>query len=290
MSEPTIATRFSSGDNFFLLVLAVAACLVGCRTTPITGRRQLLVVPESQEINMGLASYQQTLSSERVSSNAEWTAMVNRVGNRIAEVAQRPDYQWEFQLIESPEMNAFALPGGKVAIYEGILPICQTEGGLAVVMSHEIAHALARHGGERISQQYVVTGLGKLVDMAAMNRTEITRGRVNQAFGVVSKYGVVLPYSRKHESEADHMGMILMAQAGYDPREAPRFWERFGQAQASGDRPIEFLSTHPADQRRSADLAELLPEGMAIYENAAVQLGRGEPIPVASIPVDSATR
>ena len=132
-----------------------------------------------------------------------------------------------------------------------------------------------------------MTGLGKLVDMAAMNRTEITRNRVNQAFGVVSKYGVVLPYSRKHESEADHMGMILMAQAGYDPREAPRFWERFGQAQANGERPIEFLSTHPADQRRSAELAELIPEAMSVYERADLQLGRGEPISVAGMNVNN---
>ncbi len=268
-----------------LIALVAITCFSGCRTTPITGRRQLLVVPESQEISMGLSSYRETLASERASTNAQWAAMVERVGNRIAQVADRPDYQWEFNLIDSAEMNAFALPGGKVAIYEGILPICQTEGGLAVVMSHEIAHALARHGGERISQQYVVTGLGKLVDMAAMNRTDITRNRVNQAFGVVSKYGVVLPYSRKHESEADHMGMLLMAQAGYDPREAPRFWSRFGQAQADGERPIEFLSTHPADHRRSAELAELIPEAMAIYERSSTQLGRGEPISVADADV-----
>lgn len=259
----------------WLLVLLMFA---GCRTAPITGRRQLLVLPESQEISMGLSAYQQTLETERPSTNANLAAMVQRVGQRIADVAARPDYQWEFKLIESDEMNAFALPGGKVAIYEGILPICQSEAGLAVVMSHEIAHALARHGGERISQQYVVTGLGKIVDMAAMNRTDLTRTRVNQAFGVVSKYGVVLPYSRKHESEADHMGMILMARAGYDPREAPRFWSRFGQAQSNGDRPIEFLSTHPADERRSADLAERLPDAMAAYDDAPVKVGRGQPI------------
>lgn len=273
-----------------LLLVMAAISLAGCRTTPITGRRQLLVVPESQELSMGLSSYRETLSTEQVSSNEAWTSMVRRVGSRIADVAERPDYQWEFQLIRSPEMNAFALPGGKVAIYEGILPICQSEAGLAVVMSHEIAHALARHGGERISQQYVVTGLGKLVDMAAMNRTAITRNRINQAFGVASKYGVVLPYSRKHESEADHMGMVLMARAGYDPREAPRFWARFGQAQENGQQPIEFLSTHPADARRSAELAELLPEAMALYERADLQLGRGEPIAIAANPSDSEVR
>lgn len=251
--------------------IVVAMLLLGCRTTPITGRRQLLILPETQEINLGLSSYQQTLSTEKLSKNEAWAEVVRRVGTRIAEVAERPDYDWEFQLVDSPEMNAFALPGGKVAVYEGILPICQTEAGLAVVMSHEIAHALARHGGERLSQQYMVTGLGKLVDMVAMKRTDIARQRINQAFGVISEYGVVLPYSRKHESEADHMGIMLMARAGYDPREAPRFWMRFGEAQANGDRPIEFLSTHPADHTRAADLAALLPEAMSIYEQALAQ-------------------
>ena len=261
-----------------LLATMVAAC--GCRSTPITGRRQLLMIPETEEINMGLTAFQQTLASETQSSNDRWTRMVQRVGNRIAQVADRPDYQWEFQLIESPQMNAFALPGGKVAIYEGILPICQNEAGLAVVMSHEIGHAIARHGGERISQEMFVSGVGKVVDWATQHRTAIARQRASRAFGLVSKYGVVLPYSRKHESEADHMGMILMARAGYDPREAPRFWGRFAEAQSSGDKPIEFLSTHPADTRRAEDLQSLLPEAIAAYDRAPAQLGLGEDLGV----------
>ena len=142
----------ASMNTQLILVLYLLLFSGGCRTTPITGRRQVLIVPESREISMGLKAYEDTLSSQQVSTNNRSAEMVERVGRRIANVANRPDYQWEFRLIESPEMNAFALPGGKVAIYEGILPVCQNEAGLAVVMSHEIAHALARHGGERMSQ------------------------------------------------------------------------------------------------------------------------------------------
>lgn len=259
-----------------LISLTLIFLTLGCRSTPITGRSQMLLVPESQEIDMGLQAYTDTVATQQASTNQHWTQMVERVGHRIAEVANRPDYQWEFRLLASPEMNAFALPGGKVAIYEGILPICQSEAGLAVVMSHEIAHALARHGGERISQEKLVSGVSTFVNWAMHNRASATtQQRVAQAFGIASKYGVVLPYSRKHESEADHMGMILMARAGYDPREAPLFWQRFGQAQA-GKQAIEFLSTHPADARRASDLNRLLPEALKYYESAPVRLGQGE--------------
>lgn len=265
-------------SGLLLIFLGLSAC--GCRTTPITGRRQMLIVPETQEIGMGLDAYQETLASQNRSTNERWAGMVQRVGQRIAQVANRPDYDWEFQLVASPDMNAFALPGGKVAVFEGILPICQNEAGLAVVMSHEIAHAIARHGGERMSQEFVVSGLGRVVDWATQNRTEFARKSAAAAFGLASKYGVVLPYSRKHESEADHMGMILMARAGYDPQEAPRFWRRFGEAQASESQPIEFLSTHPADARRAADLHRLLPEAMSLYEQTTVQLGLGEELDI----------
>lgn len=264
--------------------LAAAILLLGCRTTPITGRRQLLILPESNEIKMGLKAFDDVMAEEQRSSNDEMRMLVERVGNRIAEVANRPDYEWEFQLIQSAEMNAFCLPGGKVAVYEGILPVCQTEAGLAVVMSHEIAHALARHGGERISQEAAVTGIGKIVDYATLNRTQLTRDRVNKAFGVASKYGFTLPYSRKHELEADHMGILLMAQAGYDPREAPRFWQRFGSMQATQERPIEFLSTHPADERRAAELSELVPEALALYEQVQAPIGLGARLPLEAMP------
>ncbi len=250
---------------------------MGCRTLEMTGRRQILLVPEATEISMGATAYQQTLSEETLSTNQRYIEMVNRVGQRIATVANRPDYEWEFRLIASPTQNAFCLPGGKVAVYEGILPICQNEAGLAVVMSHEIAHALARHGGERMSQGYLVNGLKTALSVITQNQDAVVRERMSKAYGIASKYGFVLPYSRKHESEADQMGLLLMAKAGYDPSEAPAFWERFGAAQ-QGQKPPEFLSTHPADERRASELRELLPQAIKLYGQVAVRHGKGEPI------------
>jgi predicted Zn-dependent protease len=266
---------FSHRMCLFMIVILWLA--TGCRSTPITGRRQMLFVPEATEISMGISAYQQTLESEPLSTNQRHVELIRRVGQRIAEVANRPDYQWEFQLIAAPQMNAFCLPGGKVAIYEGILPVCQNEAGVAVVMAHEIAHALARHGGERMSHEYVVSGVGKALEWATLNRASApTREKILKAYGISSKYGFVLPYSRKHESEADHMGTVLMARAGYDPREAARFWERFGNAQDNGEQPIEFLSTHPNDMRRALELRQLLPEILPIYEQATERFGLGD--------------
>jgi predicted Zn-dependent protease len=255
--------------------------LCGCRTAPITGRKQLLLLPEENEITLGLSAYQEVVAGEPASANPQYVAMVDRVGKRIAKVAGRPDYQWEFRVLASEQMNAFCLPGGKVAVYEGILPVCANEAGLAVVMSHEVAHALARHGGERMSQSYAVDGVKQAVSYVLQNQEAQKREMILKAYGVASEYGVILPYSRKHESEADHMGLMLMAQAGYDPAEAPRFWQRFGSMNA-GATPPEFLSTHPSDDRRASDLLALLPESRGLYEQAAQKHALGEPILVAS--------
>lgn len=235
---------------------------------------------------MGATAYQETLNSHPASSNAQYIEVVNRVGARISQVANRPDYQWEFKVLASPEMNAFCLPGGKVAVYEGIMPICQNEAGVAVVLSHEISHALARHGGERMSQSYVVNGVGTAVGYMTRSQDAVLRQRINTVYGLSSKYGFILPYSRKHESEADHMGLLLMAQAGYDPSEAPRFWTRFGGQQSA--KPPEFLSTHPADDRRAHELQELLPQAVAMYEQSPEKLGLGETLTIAPIAQQSA--
>jgi predicted Zn-dependent protease len=248
--------------------------VIGCASAPITNRHQLLLVPESQEITLGLASYSEILNREPISTNPQWIEMVNRVGERLAAVANRPDYQWEFKVIAAPQQNAFCLPGGKVAVYEGILPVCQSEAGLAVVMSHEVAHALARHGGERMSQSYVVDGVGRALSHLNQTQQIVSHEQLTSAYGIASEYGFVLPYSRKHESEADHMGLMLMAQAGYDPREAPRFWQRFAQYNNAGQ-AVEFLSTHPNDERRAADLLALLPDAMVVYEQAPAKFGLG---------------
>jgi Zn-dependent protease with chaperone function len=265
----------------FLLGALLAALCGGCRTVSMTGRKQLLLVPEASEIQMGVSAFDETLSTETPSQNQHYVQMVQQVGQRISAVADRPDYQWDFRVIASPQMNAFCLPGGKVAVYEGILPVCYNEAGLAVVMSHEIAHALARHGGERMSQGYVVNGVGTAVDKLLQKKEVTQRDKFMQAYGMASQYGVILPYSRKHESEADHMGLMLMAKAGYDPAEAPRFWERFGSMKS--EETVEFMSTHPSDARRASDLAELLPEAMKFYEAAPTKLGSGALIQVSAV-------
>lgn len=285
-----MARRFPLSIVLLLLTSATVLC-TGCQTAPITGRKQMLLLAEEQELNMGLSAYNDILAKEPLSQNAQYTELVKRVGQRIAAVAGRPDYQWEFKTIASEQQNAFCLPGGKVAVYEGIIPICATEAGLAVVISHEVAHALARHGGERMSQNMAVDGVKQAFSYVLQNQDQARREIVMQAYGVGSQYGVLLPYSRKHESEADHIGLLLMARAGYDPREAPRFWQRFG-AVKFGEKPIEFFSTHPSDQRRAADLAVLVPDAMKLYEQAPEQFALGEiinPAPptqtaVASVP------
>jgi len=257
-----------------LILTAMLSALTGCHTTPISDRKQLLLIPEQQEISLGLQAYEEILAQETISRNPHYTEMVQRVGKRIAEVAGRDEFYWEFRVIDSPTMNAFALPGGKVAIYEGILPICETEAGLAVVMSHEIAHAIARHGGERMTQQGLVSVTGRVLDTYTQDRDEKEQQRLQAIFGAATQYGYILPYSRKHESEADEIGMILMSRAGYDPREAPKFWERFGKQ--GGEKPPEFMSTHPSDATRAAALADMIPEAMAEYEKAPEKFGLGD--------------
>ena len=264
-----------------LLVLcaAVPALLIsaGCQQVPVTQRKQLLVTSEEKENEMGLTAYQEVLKSEPLTKNERAVELVRRVGRRIADVANRPDFQWEFNVIESDTQNAFCLPGGKVAVYTGILPLCENEAGLAVVMSHEVAHAIARHGGERMTYQ-TAQNLGKsAVGYVMQNQEEQKQKIVLTAYGAASEYGVILPYSRKHELEADHIGILLMAKAGYDPSEAPQFWDRFSGSKESGA-PIEFMSTHPSDARRAAALRELLPEAMQRYEDAEQKYGLGEAV------------
>ncbi len=267
---------------FSFRILLVAVLLVsglvafGCRSTPVSNRKQLVLIPEQHEVQLGMQAYEEILAEEKISTNQHYIEMVNRVGKRIAEASGHDEYLWEFRVIDSPTANAFALPGGKVAIYEGILPICENEAGLAVVMSHEVAHAIARHGGERMTQQGAVTAAGKMVDFYSKDREKKEQERIRALFGAASQYGYILPYSRKHESEADEIGLILMSRAGYDPREAPRFWKRFSELNA--EKPPEFMSTHPSDERRAADLEAMLPEALAEYEQAPEQFALGKPI------------
>lgn len=254
--------------------MGIASCC-GCRSTPMTGRPQLRFIPKSMEMQLGEQSYAEVVSKSTPSQNGAWTDAVRRTGERIAAVANAPGFQWEFRLLADKTQNAFCLPGGKVAIYEGIVPLCENEAGLAVVMSHEIAHALAHHGAERMSQQAGVQGVGAVLGWAMSDTTPMTRDLAMRAFGTGAQYGLLLPYSRHHESEADAIGLRLMAQAGYDPSEAPLFWGRFGNAK-NGEQPAEWASTHPSDERRATDLANKLPEAMSLYQSTANRYGRGE--------------
>jgi predicted Zn-dependent protease len=270
-----------------ILALGAAYCGCGCRSMPVTQRKQLLLLPEKQELALGQTAYKEVTSQTPHSTNLHFIEMVNRVGLRIAEAAERPDYAWEFRVLASPAQNAFCLPGGKVAIYEGILPACANEAGLAVVMAHEIAHVLARHGGERMSQNHAVEGVRQTIQYVANKNDLKNRDAVLQAYGVASTGGAILPYSRKHQSEADHAGILLMGQAGYDPGEAPRFWRRFAGARQE-TKPPEFLVTHPPDERRAQDLEQLVPQAVQLYTQAPNKRGLGVAVANSSAPLRGA--
>src|SRR5258706_4584724 len=226
-----------------LLLLALGAPM-GCETVPYTGRRQIQLVSPGEEAQMGVQSFKEIVGKATLSTDAQANAMVQRVGGRIAAVTDL-GYQWEFRLIQDDKQaNAFALPGGKVAVYTGILPITRDEAGLAAVLGHEIGHVLARHGGERLSQQMgVQTTTQVLAGLASSNPATVQL--VSAALGAGAQVGVLLPWSRQQESEADHLGLILMAKAGYDPHAALELWKRMAEA-AKGQRPPQWPSTPPA--------------------------------------------
>ncbi len=237
-------------------------------TVPYTGRSQIVDMSREQEAALGLQSYRTLLSEAPVVRSGAELEMIRRVGHRIAEAAGMDEFQWEFNLIDSPEINAFCLPGGKVAVYRGILPVAQNEDGLAVVMGHEIAHAIARHGAERMAQEKLAQ-IGQLaVGMAASEMEMENRRLVLGAFGLGTQFGVLLPFSRTHESEADKIGLHLMAKACFNPSAAVPFWERMSQA-SKGGKPPEFVSTHPSDQTRIENLGMWLAEASAIYSDCS---------------------
>ncbi|MBM3223327.1 MAG: M48 family metallopeptidase [Candidatus Tectomicrobia bacterium] len=232
-----------------------------CQTVPVTGRQQLILLSESEESQMGLSAYQQVLREERLSHDPRYNELVQRVGQRIAAVANRPDYAWEFRVIDKNIANAFALPGGKVAVYTGLFPYTRTEAGLAAVLAHEVAHALARHGGERVSQNMLAQIGMSALQIGLRNGDPLVLQGIALAYGL----GVELPFNRSQESEADHIGLILMAQAGYDPHEAIGLWQRM-EAGKRGAGPPEFLSTHPSGATRIQQLRQWLPEALQYYK------------------------
>jgi predicted Zn-dependent protease len=268
-----------------LTIIALAGLLpvlAGCEEVPITGRRQLNLVPSSLTASMGIQQYQQFIAQSKVSSNTQQSTQVAQVGARIVQAVETytkthgvknpfAGYEWQFSLVEDPAVNAFALPGGKVVVYTGILPVAKDEAGLATVIGHEIAHVFADHGGERLTQDLLSQMGGIALSTALKQQPEQTRSLFMSAYGLGSQVGVLLPFSRLQETEADHLGVIFMAMAGYDPHAAVGFWERMMAASKGQARPPEFLSTHPADTTRIRNLEQFIPEAMEYYRPAQPQ-------------------
>lgn len=248
---------------------------LSCSRVPITGRRQMKLLPNTTMLSMSYSSYGQFLQENKLSTNAQQTAMVKNAGNRIKTAVEKymkdhgmekklQGFEWDFNLVEDPTVNAWCMPGGKVVFYTGILPLCKDENGIAVVMGHEVAHAIANHGNERMSQGLAVQMGGVGLAVALHDKPAETQALFMGAYGVGTTVGAILPFSRLHESEADHMGLIFMAMAGYDPRKAPEFWERM--AAMGGGKPPEMLSTHPSDETRIRKLNEHMNEALTYYK------------------------
>ncbi len=245
--------------------LVLFLCVLGCAAVPYTRRSQLILVSPEREAQLGAQAFRATLDKGRVVREHEFVEPIETVGWRLARVAQQPGFQWQFAVLDAPKtVNAFCLPGGKVAVYTGLFPIARTTTGLAVVLGHEIAHAVARHGAERLSQGEVAQFGGALLN--AVFGGSPAGNTVLAAYGLGAQVGVLLPFSRTQESEADHIGLILMAKAGYDPHAALEFWKRMEHA--GGEGVPEFLSTHPNHGTREAQIDEWMGEAMQYFQTA----------------------
>lgn len=246
-----------------ILVGLLFLCAV-CTTVPYTQRTQFIALSESEEMQMGVAAFREVVKKERIVREPDFVAVVERVGRRIARAAEKPNYDWEFVVIDDARsVNAFALPGGKVAVYTGLFPVARDEAGLAAVIGHEVAHALARHGAERMSRSLLVEIAAAGVSAAVGDASPTTQRGILQAFGLGAQVGVLLPFSRSQEAEADRIGMILMAKAGYDPAAALELWRRMEEHGQGG--PPEFLSTHPAYDTRQRNIASWMEEARGYY-------------------------
>lgn len=261
-------TKFYLEARRALAILVVLGTfLTACNTVPVTGRRQLNLIPADQEMQLGLSSFDQMKKDTPINHDPAINALVQKVGARIAAVANLPGAQWEFVVFESPEANAFCLPGGKVGVYTGILPITKDEAGLATVIGHEVAHAVARHGAERMSEQLLINGGSELIGSGIFKADPKVLAMATQVYGTGTQVGIALPHSRGQESEADHIGLIYMAEAGYPPEASVEFWKRFAAFnKQSGSTTPWFLRTHPLDDTRIAQLETWLPEAKAQYK------------------------
>jgi predicted Zn-dependent protease len=265
---------YLSASPITKIILVSLVFLTSCATVPLTGRKQLSLVPESEVMALSLTQYDQFLKSSKLSSNKAETARIKKVGGNIAAAVTKyladkgmstylDGYKWEFNLVEDKSVNAWCMPGGKVVVYTGILPLMKNDAQLATVMSHEIAHAIARHGSERMSEQMVAQGAGTALAVALSEKPQETQQLALAAFGLGSQLGYMLPFSRTHEYEADEMGLYFMAMAGYDPNQSIDFWK--AMAQNSTAKTPEFLSTHPLDENRIKRISEKLPEALKYY-------------------------
>jgi len=255
------------------ICLLIAVILSSCGSVPITGRKQLLLVSDAEMLSLSLTQYQTYMKSATLSTDNTSTAMVTRVGQNIANAVEKylkengyeseiANFAWSFALIKDNTANAFCMPGGKVVVFEGILPFTKTEAGLATVVAHEVAHAVAKHSSEQVSQQMGLSAGSQVVGIAASGQTELAQTVIQSIYGLSSQGLVLLPYSRKMEYEADHLGLIFMAMAGYNPEESIIFWERMSSGTSSGS---DILSTHPSDEKRIKELKGNMSEALKYY-------------------------
>ncbi len=267
--------------TYSALFIAGVLLLAGCGSVPVTGRKQLSLVSNSEVLSLSLQQYGDFIKSAPNSTDKANTALVQKVGRNIAIAVetylknngyadQLSEYAWEFNLVKSSDVNAFCMPGGKIVVYEGILPYTQNETGLAVVLGHEVAHAVAKHANERMSNQ-MATQYGSAAISSALGGTSaVTQQVAAAAIGLGAQYGILLPYSRKQELEADQLGLIFMAMAGYDPSAASAFWQRMAQ---NGSSTPEFMSTHPSDDTRIKQIQKDLPEALKYYKGGTGKTG-----------------
>ena len=260
--------------KILLLIILLAFFLSSCGVVPLTGRRQILLVSDQEVLSSSLTQYKDYIKAAPKSSSAAWSAMVTRVGKNIAAATTRylrqnglsgeiKNFSWEFNLVKDNQVNAFCMPGGKIVVYEGLMDLVSSDDELAVVVGHEVAHAVAKHSNERMSQQIVAQYGGAILNAAVSNKSAAVQQVAGTVYGLGAQYGVMLPFSRKHETEADYMGLVLMTMAGYNPDVAVGFWQKMS-AGSSGKVP-EFMSTHPSDATRIADIEKALPSIKAQY-------------------------
>jgi predicted Zn-dependent protease len=275
MTKPSVSNGLNMKKIFFFLLTA-SILFSSCQKNAVTGRRSLDLVPESEMIGMSLTEYDKFLKEHKtLPASDPRVEMVKRVGSRIQKAVEQyyadkgltkelDGFAWEFNVVEEDEVNAWCMPGGKVVVYTGLLPVTKDEASLSIVMGHEIGHAIARHGNERMSQGMLVQFGGAVLSVALASKPQVTSDLFKQAYGVTTNLGM-LKYSRSQESEADHMGLIFAAMGGYDPQVAIPFWERMSQM-GGGQKPPELLSTHPSDETRINDIRGFMKDALAVYK------------------------